>query len=99
MPQTRHYATNAERQAAYRSRQAQTADGPSAAPAAPGHKRWSRLAGQATQTLTLVLAEMQAYHDSRSERWQEGDKAQEFSERLEALTEIQELLREWNLTR
>ena len=97
MPQERRFTTNAARQAAYRDRRAPGPGGPST-PATPGHKRWSRLAGQANQTLTLVLAEMQAYYDTRSKRWQEGDKAAEFEERLETLTEIQEQLHEWNAT-
>ena len=89
MPQERRFTTNAARQAAYRDRHAPGTQGPNA-PATPGHKRWSRLTYQATPS--FVLAEMQAYHDTRSERWQEGDKAAEFEERLEMLTETQEQL-------
>ena len=97
MPQERRFTTNAARQAAYRDRRAPGPGGPST-PATPGHKPWRRLAGQENQTLILVLAEMQAYYDTRSERWQEGDKAAEFEERLETLTEIQEQLDGWNAT-
>lgn len=94
MPQTRQYASNAERQAAYRNRSTMTpVDQPFSSP--PGRVRWRRLSQQAEQSLSVVQVEMQTYYDSRSERWQESDRAEEFQERLETLGEIIDQLREW----
>jgi hypothetical protein len=101
MPQTRQYASNAERQAAYRNRQSRqsatpaqnTAGGPDERP--PGRVRWRLLSRQAEKALSIIQSEMQTYYDSRSEHWQESDRAEEFAERLEALTDIQEQIREW----
>lgn len=94
MPRTRQYATDAERQAAYRARRIGDSQTPQAV-ASPGAKRWRGLAQQAERTLNLIQFEMQACHDRRSERWQEGEKAEEFLERLEALADIKDQIAEW----
>lgn len=96
MPQTRHYSSNAQRQAAYRERLA--APVPKGGPVAripSGNKPGRALGRQAEHALTAALQEMRAYHESRSERWRDSEKAEEFEERLESLEEIQELLRDW----
>ena len=102
MPRTRLYASGADRQAAYRERcltdESQTCDvSPQSLKPGTGNPwpRWRRLAGKAEQSLGALHAEMKCYHDARSERWQEGEKAEEFDQRLEALAEVQELIQEW----
>ena len=101
MPTPRRYASQAERQAAYRQRQAearskgQAAKGLPPLPAIaslPGRARWQGLLGQAGQLLRTVEAEMQEYYDGRSERWQEGERGETFLERLQAIQEAQAAL-------
>lgn len=97
MPTPRQYSTQAERQAAYRKRQAearrqeQQAKGLPALPAVPtlpGDKRWSAMQEQARALLQTMQEEMQAYYDERSEQWQESDKGEAMQERLDALESI-----------
>jgi hypothetical protein len=38
---------------------------------------------------------MQTYADERSERWQEGDRAQEFADRLTSIAEIRDALEDY----
>ena len=96
MPTPRRYASQAERQAAYRQRQAelrrkeQEAKGLPALPAIasiPGHARWQGLLRQAELLLRIVQEEMQEYYDGRSESWQEGERGEVFLERLQAVQE------------
>jgi hypothetical protein len=98
MPTPRRYASQAERQAAYRRRQAevrrkeQEAKGLPALPAVasiPGHARWQALLGQAELLLRTVQEEMQEYYDGRSESWQEAERGEVFRERLQAVQEAQ----------
>jgi hypothetical protein len=104
MPQPRRHRTNAEKQAAYRKRcevarrEQLAAKGLPALPrlpAMPGTVRWQAAVSQAQIILAMVQDEMQSYHDERSEAWQESEKAGEYLERLEALSDIASQLEEW----
>jgi hypothetical protein len=97
------YATNAERQAAYRRRRAQSearkaqAMGLVPLPAistVPGTVRWRQALAYAASHVATVRDEMQTYHDERTERWQESDKAADFLERIAQIEQICELLDE-----
>ena len=54
----------------------------------PGHARWRAAIQSAGALITQVVDEMSAYHDDRSERWQESDAATEHMERQEALEAV-----------
>ena len=56
-----------------------------AIPTMPGERRWAALAAQAQSDLETVQREMQDYYDERSEAWQEGEKGDDFQERLDRL--------------
>ena len=97
MPQPRMHPSHAARQAAYRSRQEQAraqqlrAKGLAPLPAIatmPGTPRWKGAVAYAHCLLAGVAAEMQAYFDDRSESWQEGERAEEHQQRIEAVEEI-----------
>ena len=97
MPTPRQYSSQAEKQAAYRQRQAearraeQQAKGLPALPSVPtlpGDKRWKAMQEQARALLQTMAEEMQAYYDERSEQWQESDKGDAMQERLDALESI-----------
>lgn len=92
----RSYATPAARQRAYRERcqearrrELAAADLPGlpVLPTVPGYPRWRALIRQAHVLLGIAQAEMEAYYDQRSERWQEGERGETFLERMEALGE------------
>jgi hypothetical protein len=97
MSQSRKYVSNADRQRAFRKRQ-RTAQQeqlsqrglPSlpALPALPGTPRWEAALGMAHALLRQVSQEMTDYSDQRSERWQQSERAEVFSERLEAVDEV-----------
>lgn len=93
---TREYATNAERQRAYRHRSTEArrkereAKGMPPLPAIatiPGDARWEALIGQARWLLQTCEAEMQTYYDQRSDPWQDSERGESFLERLQALQE------------
>ena len=42
-----------------------------------------------------VEAEMEAYYDGRSERWQQGERAEAFEQKLTDLRAALELVTEW----
>lgn len=103
MSQIPKYANNAERQAAYRCRRAQieadkgkeTALVPlPAVSSMPGTVRWRLALAHAAYHVTTVRDEMSAYHDERTERWQESDKAADFLDRLALVEQIVEQLEE-----
>lgn len=92
----RGYATNAERQRAYRKRCAEArsremeATGMPPHPTLatlPGHRRWQALIRQAECLLQTAQEEMQDYYEARSESWQESERGEAFLERLQALQE------------
>jgi len=94
MPTPRRYANHAQRQAAYRRRQAQArkeelADRtiPAAPPIAtmPGWQRWNAITERLLLLLNTMHDEMHDYYDQRSDAWQESQRADAFSERLQAV--------------
>jgi FixJ family two-component response regulator len=50
---------------------------------------------QAQTLITAVQDEMQTYHDQRSERWQESDRADDIRDRIDSLSDIEQALTEW----
>lgn len=96
MPMARKYATNADRQVAYRQRCAQRRS-VSAAPAPTGGlpgRRWHAVFGQAHGLLAAVAEEMAHYWDARSEAWQDSERGERFTEKTEALEEILDRIHE-----
>lgn len=101
MPQHRRYSTNATRQAAYRTRQ-QTLRAVErrerglpplpTIPAVPGSARWKAALVIASGLLSTVSSEMQDYYDARSERWQESERGEAFTEHQDELTQLSEQL-------
>lgn len=63
-------------------------------PVAPGYPRWRQAMRQAHTLITLVQDEMQSYHDERSERWQESDRADDFRDQIDSLSDIEQALTE-----
>ncbi len=91
MPTPRKYANNAERQAAYRARcalQRLT----TRIPATPGYRRWEVMIGEARSLLERVTHEMERYYEERSERWQESERGEWFTETMESVDEIVTLI-------
>lgn len=96
MPTPRQYASNAARQAAYRARC-------TASPAVPcpgslpsgSPRRWPVMLGQAQELITGVAAQMATTWAARSDVWQNSERGDAFLERVEALEEIRDLLREF----
>jgi len=92
MPTPRKYASNAERQAAYRARRpSETAGTP---PPRPGYRRWGVMIRQAGTLLETITVEMEAYYEERSESWQDSERGENFTERLELIEEIVTLIRD-----
>jgi hypothetical protein len=95
MPTVRKYASAAERQAAYRRRcAARRQEQMHSSPSTPSPKRWKTMMAQALRILETATREMESYHDKRSERWQEGERGEQFREMTESLEEITAALRE-----
>ena len=91
MPTPRKYASQAERQAAYRNRRAKRDREERAAkglppepviPTLPGTRRWGAMTRQAVWLLGSMQAEMEAYYHERSESWQESERGEGFQDRL-----------------
>ena len=106
MPFPKKYASQADRQKAYRGRckQArkieQAARGLPALPAIstmPGKPRWNASLAAAHELLSCTLSEMQDYFDERSEAWQEGERAEEHQERIDSLQAVLDNLDEITL--
>jgi len=96
MPQPRQYENRAAQQAAYGTRQAYSQQALlsqkglpplPAIPTMPGAARWRAMLEQAQMLLSQAGAEMQDYHDQRSEAWQESPQAEVLLTRLEHLQE------------
>ncbi len=94
MPRPRTYASAAARQAAYRARcelarkeQIRQQGLPPLPTIAtlPGGPRWKAALTAAHTLLRQVSAEMQDYFDARSERWQESERGETFTERQQAV--------------
>ena len=97
MHQPRPSKSNAERQAAFRRRRTEAhaaleaAKGLPPLPAVatiPGWRRWRQVLAQAEQALRSVHEQMQSYYDERSDDWLESDKAEQFTERMDAVEEL-----------
>ena len=57
-------------------------------------RRWARLIGHAHELLTEVAGEMATYWDERSDAWQDSERGEAFTERLEALEAVLDQLGE-----
>ena len=91
MPRPRKYASPAARQAAYRARCRALAP-PASVPALPGYRRWEVLLQRAQHCLDQMAEEMAVYWEERSERWQDSERGETFSERFERVEELREQL-------
>ena len=100
MPTPRKHTTNAARQAAYRTRGAMTTLSASAlaAPSGMGSRRWAVLTRQALAILDGIAGEMAINGEARSDAWHESERGEQFTERMEALEEILDLLRDLTVT-
>ena len=96
MPQPRLHASHAARQAAYHRRQKEAMrrqmqdkglPALPAIPTMPGTTRWRKAIERADALLEIVEDEMEGYAADRSDQWQEGDRAQDFQDRLDAVRE------------
>ena len=91
MPTPRKYSSPAERQAAYRARQrlasARQTSLTVAWPTRPGYRRWDVMTKQVKDVLDIAVAEMQDYFDERTDEWQESDRAQALSDKMDLLME------------
>jgi len=93
MPMPKRFATNAERQRAYRMRQKhKPRPEPDAPPGAsiktmPSTARWRSLREQAVCALQTIQSEMQDYLDDRSEAWLESDRGVAFQEAADMVDE------------
>jgi hypothetical protein len=96
MPEPRTPVSHAARQSAYRKRQEASRirqlqeRGLPPLPAIsliPGTHRWRQTVAAAVTLLTTVEKEMDAYYHARTDRWQDSDRGEDFSERLAAIQE------------
>jgi hypothetical protein len=94
MPTPRQYATNAERQAAYRARGTATARAGRTppVPSVAGPRRWVVVIGHAQERLAVVAEEMARYWEARSDVWQTSERGEQLTERLAAMEEILDAL-------
>jgi hypothetical protein len=97
MPTPKKYESPAEKQKAYRERmsvarlQELKQKGLPAAPVIPtmpGTARWRALETQSLAALETVRDEMREYYEERSEEWQESERGEEFTARLDAVEEV-----------
>ena len=97
MPTPKKYESPAEKQKAYRERMSVARleelkqKGLPAAPVIPtmpGTARWRALETQALVALETVRDEMLEYYEERSEEWQESERGEEFTARLDAVEEV-----------
>jgi hypothetical protein len=97
MAQPRKYDTVADRQRAYRERQALQRENelmlrgwpkaPSFGPV-PGKKRWNNLTHTSSICLQTVHDELKEFVSSKSEHWQKSKRADPFKERIAELEEV-----------
>ena len=101
MPRERKYASDAQRQAAYRHRckiarhiERSYKGLPTlpTIPSIPGWPRWKASIRMATQLLQRTVDEMQHYCDERSEEWQSSDRAADHQEKTDAIQEVLDLM-------
>jgi hypothetical protein len=103
MPTPRKYESTADKQKAYRERMKEARlqelhqkglPGVPAIPTMPGTARWRALESQAFAALSTVCDEMQEYFDGRTVVWQESERGEEFSARLDSIRDVLENLEE-----
>jgi len=94
MPAHRRYASNADKQAAYRQRCKAQVESESAGPPIPGYRRWEAMRRQALHLLEQVASEMEIYYDERSDAWQNSERAEAFTEVMESVAETAAALRD-----
>ena len=94
MPTPRKYASNAERQAAYRARCGMREDTAGTPPPSPSSRRWGLMIRQARMLLETITVEMDACYEERSESWKDSERGENFTERLEPIEEAVALLRD-----
>ena len=103
MPTPRKYANSAERQAEYRARcslrkgmkpEVEGQQPLLRIPQALGERRWNAMLGQARSLMESVTDEMESYYEEKSERWQESERGERFTERMESIAEVTDLLRD-----
>lgn len=96
MPTPRKYASDAERQKAFRERRQQAIaaeraakgiPGPPVIYTMPGRARWLVLVEQARAALELVHREMEDYAGARSDRWQDSDRGAAFQDGFDTVAE------------
>ena len=106
MPRKRQYADDAEKQAAYRARKANTEATKNRIQMATltnpnqpigtrptGRARWKHITAAAVKLLTVARSEMLIHFDSKPETWQETDAGQNLSARIDAIqTALDELI-------
>jgi hypothetical protein len=101
MPTPRKHESAAACQAAYRKRQAETRrlelsrkglPALPAIPAMPGSSRWTKMLEEAGALLYMVVDEREAYHDDRTDEWQESDRGEAFVDSTDAIRAIAEAL-------
>lgn len=99
MPQPKQHQHNAARQAAYRQRlklrqeeQSRHKGLPPLAsiPTMPSEARWKQMVQMAAALLETAVTEMADYADARSQAWQQSERGDTFTERLETLTQLRE---------
>lgn len=87
MPTPKQFSSNAARQAAYRARlktrpKPEAAPKPKPLPSNPGKARWRALQAQAQTALEALRDELQEAFDEKSERWQEGERGEEWQQHI-----------------
>jgi hypothetical protein len=97
MPAPRKYDSPADRQSAYRARRKAehnellSSKGLPAMPpipTMPGDRRWDAMLQMAYTLLQSTHTEMQEYFDLRSESWQESERAEAFTDRMDELADL-----------
>jgi hypothetical protein len=92
----RKYANAAARQAAYRQRLAARL-GPEPGgpiPVAAGYGRWRAIRNRCVCMLDSAAAEMGSYAHSRSDAWQDSERAEAFAQMMESISEIAAALKD-----
>lgn len=101
MPAPRKYENAVAKHAAYRKRQAEarrlelSRKGLPALPVIPtmpGNSRWTKMLEEAGALLSMVVDEREAYHDDRTDEWQESDRGETFVEQTDAIRAIVEAI-------
>lgn len=84
-------AQTAARQQRFRERQGQVRQAELAAkglpalpviPSMPGWPRWNAAFASAQELIAATLSEMQDYFEDRSDSWQEGERGEEYQEKI-----------------